>query len=264
MPGLRELQDAMRRCVLSQDEDVAAFVAGRDAHARLAVYRDTYEAVTRRALSLTYPALRRLLGHACFDGLACDYAQTHPPSCAWLDAYGEALPGFVARHASTAALPYLAEVAALEWAVCSVLHAPEAVTPDRPALHALGALAPDAQAALRFRAHPAVRLVATADPADIVWRAVLAGDDATLSRVDLASGPRWLLVERSSAGVDVVAMHERDWRLSEALFAGRPLSEALAYVPAHRGADVAALLAAHLARGRLVARDATTPHSSAS
>jgi hypothetical protein len=263
MPGLRALQDAMRRCVLSRDDDDSAFVAGGHPRARLAVYRNTYAAVTQRALSLNYPALRRLLGEACFDALACDYSETHPPSCAWLDAYGEALPGFVVRHASTAALPYLAQVAALEWAVCSVLHAPDAVALDPPALHALGTLAADAQATLRFRAHPAVRLVATAGPADIVWRAVLEDDDATLARVDLASGPRWLLVERNGAGVDVLAMHEVDWRLSEALFAGRPLIQALACVPEHRAGDAAAVLATHLAGGRLVACDAGPPPSSA-
>ena len=70
---------------------------------------------------------------------------------------------------------------------------------------------PDEQARVRFVAHPSVRLVHTRFPADAIWRAVLARDDAAMASIDLTHGPRWLLVWRSPATIEVTTLSEREW-----------------------------------------------------
>jgi hypothetical protein len=87
-------------------------------------------------------------------------------------------------------------------------------------------------------------------PVDVIWRAVLDRDDAALAVIDPAAGPVWLLVHRAPAGVEVSRLGEGAWHFSAALFAGRPLHQALEEAPCAEGQ---ALLAEHLAAGRFAA-----------
>ena len=114
----------------------------------------------------------------------------------------------------------------------------------------LAALTEDEQAHVFFTPHPSAALVRADHPADSIWRAVLAQDDAALAAIDPASGPVWLLVQRTECGVEVTRLSEAAWRFTEALFAGRPLHSALEEAP---GAEASALLAEHLAAGRFAA-----------
>ena len=49
---------------------------------------------------------------------------------------------------------------------------------------------------MRFVVDPSVSLLRVNYPVDAIWRGVLAGDDAALAAVDLASGPVAMLVQR--------------------------------------------------------------------
>ncbi len=274
-PSLRDLQQAMRRSLLGHDDAIAAFVVddGVAAAERLGIYRNSFVGVATRALRLNHPAVARLVGDDFFDATAQAYIVRHPPASAWLDQYGDAYADFLAQWQAAASLPYLADVARLEWAVSRALHArggaapdtvpdaapgkaahcgaaPDATTLDAAALADLAALAPEAQANVRFVPHPALQLVRTATPADAIWRAVLDRDEAALAAIDLAAGSRWLLVERSDEGVDVVPMHEAGWRFTRALYAGQTLQRALDAVAEGPDFDATTLLAQHFAAGR--------------
>ncbi|MDE2360850.1 MAG: putative DNA-binding domain-containing protein [Betaproteobacteria bacterium] len=251
-PSLRDMQQAMRRSLLGHDDSIAAFVVddGVAATERLGIYRNTFVGVATRALRLNHPAVARLVGDDFFDATAQAYIVRHPPTSAWLDQYGDAYADFLAQWQAVASLPYLADVARLEWAVGRALHAPDAAAVDAATLASLAALAPEAPANVRFDAHPALQLVRTATPADAIWRAVLDRDDAALTSIDLAAGQRWLLVERSNEGVDVVPMHEAGWNFTLALCAGETLQQALDAVAEAPDFDATTLLAQHFAAGR--------------
>ena len=83
--------------------------------------------------------------------------------------YGEGFPAFVAGFPPAGAIPYLADVARLENAWVEAYHAAEA---DALGLDALAAIAPDALGALRFRPHPAARLLRFSHPAASIWAAL--------------------------------------------------------------------------------------------
>lgn len=91
-------------------------------------------------------------------------------------------------------------------------------------------------------------LVAALQPVDEIWRAVLAQDDAALAAIDPASGPVWLLVHRGADGVEVTRLDAAAWQFSSQLFESRPLQ---ALVDAQPRVDQSALLAGHIAAGRL-------------
>src|SRR6202023_2658552 len=111
----------------------------------------------------------------------------------------------------------------------------------------LAALALEDQGRVCFMPHPSVGFVRADYPVDVIWRAVLGGDDAALAALDLDAGPVHLLVQRLASGVEVLRLDERAWRFAAALCHGRPLQAAL---DAATEIDPTGLLAEHLAAGR--------------
>ncbi|TDN64027.1 DNA-binding domain-containing protein [Paraburkholderia sp. BL10I2N1] len=244
-PSLTELQQAMRQSLLHHEhDDVAAVVLadGLDPQARLNIYRNTAAGVLVNALRLAFPCLQRLVGTDFFEGAARLFCTAAPPRSAWLDEFGAAFPEFLAQMPQIASVPYVADVARLEWQVNCVLHAPDVAPLD---LACLAQLDEDALGALRLRPHPAARLLRCEYPADVVWRAVLEQDDRALGAIQLADGPVHLLVQRVTEGVDTLRLSVGEWRISAALFAGEAVGDALACAPE---ADGYALVGAYLAR----------------
>jgi hypothetical protein len=252
-PSLLEVERALRASLAGHEDEAAALhVVGDDIGAaeRLSIYRNTSVATLVTALRLTFPAVCKLVGDEFFEGAARAFIAGHPARSAWLDEYGQGFESFIAQFAAASPLPYLADVAALEWSVSRALHAPEAAPID-PAR--LASLSEDDCRALCLVPHPALALVRTDSPADVIWRAVLEGDDATLGSVDPTQGPVHLLVERregpEGTSVRVQRLDAPGWRLTAALCAGRPLSQAL---EDNTDAAVETVLAEHFARGRFI------------
>jgi hypothetical protein len=259
VPTLLELQRAMRASLVGRDDGAAAAMLAENAPAdRLDIYRNTFMSGVTKALRLSYPAVHRLVGADFFEGAASLFIARHPPRAAYLDEYGAAFPEFLRDFQPAASLRYLADVARLEWAVNRAIHAADADPLD---LSRLSALPPEDQIRVCFVPHPSVALLRSQYPADVIWRAVLNSDDATLAAVELDAGPVHLLVERRATGVEVSRLDDAAWRFAAALCEGRPLAEVFAG-EADTHADT--LLAEHLAAGRFVdfclapAEDVTT------
>jgi hypothetical protein len=230
---------------------------GEDAAQRMSIYRDTSIATLVNALRLTFPAVRRIVGEEFFEGAGRAYIGQELPRSAWLDEYGGGFVAFIAEFPPAASVPYLSDVAALEWAVSRALHAPEATAVDP---RRLAAISPSRSGSLRLVPHPALGLIRSLSPADLIWHSVLAGDERALAAIDLSDQPVYLLVERqlrsrrepASAFARVQRLSEAAWRLTSALCAGRPFGAALEEIA---GADQCAsgVLADHLAAGRFIA-----------
>ncbi|WP_431823718.1 HvfC/BufC family peptide modification chaperone [Burkholderia sp. F1] len=244
-PTLAELQQAVRQSLTGAGDDASAWVAsdGLASPARLSIHRNTATAVLVNALRLAFPAFERLVGADCFEGAARRFIAATLPDSAWLDAYGGAFPAFLAGLPQIASTPCLVDVARLEWQINVILHAPDAAPLS---LAGLASLDDDTLGALRLQRHPAVALLAYDGPADAIWRAVLEQDDAALSRIDPASGPVRLLVQRTEHSIEVLALTGGEWSIAAALVAGEPIRDALS-----RALDVDGLawLTVLLARG---------------
>lgn len=248
MPSLREVQRAVRTSLVEGDDRAASawiVVDGIAAQMRLEVHRRAFAGNLAAALRLSFPAVRQLVGPEFFDDAARRFAHEAPPTEADLDAYGAGFPDFVARLQTAASLPWLPDVARLEWAVTCALHAP-----DAPPLDALSLvdLAAEDHPHVCFVAHPSVSLVSSPYPVDTLWRAVLNRDDAALADLDPDAGPVWLLVHRGAEGVTVTRLDVHAWRFSNDLLSGQPLGRI-----ASEDVDASALLAEHLAAGRFAA-----------
>jgi Putative DNA-binding domain len=247
MSTLLETQRAMRTWLVEGERNAAADLLADGISAdRLDIYRNTFVANATRALRLTYPAVRKLVGDEFFEGAAAAFIAQHPPRSACLDHYGEAFVAFLAAFPPAALLFYLADVARLAWAVSRAIHADDVEPLD---LARLVALSPGEQVRVAFVPHPSVSLLTLATPADTIWRAVLAGDDAALAAVDPAAGAVRLLVERGAGGPEVARLDAAAWHFAAELCCGFPLGIVLAEL-SDGSAEKA--FSAHLAAGRFI------------
>jgi hypothetical protein len=247
VPTLLELQSAFRRSLVARhDGDAVAMLAAHVPANRIDIYRNTFITGLTNALRLSYPAVHRLVGDDFFAAAAADFIAQAPPRTAYLNHYGAAFPEFLQQFPPAAGLAYLADVARLEWAVNTAIHAPDR---EPLALEKLAALAAGDQAARHFVPHPSVSLLRVRHPADDIWRAILNRDDAEMAELAFGTAPIHLLVQRLPIGVEVVRFEESEWRFMAALCAGQPLQMALDNADC---VDVGISLAMHLAAGRFV------------
>jgi len=226
MRSLRETQTAF----------AAAILMGRGGE-RLQVYRNNVFISLRQALADVYPVVRRLVGEEFFNQLARRFVREYPSRSGNLHEFGHELARFLGELPDVSELPYLPDVAALEWALHEVFHEAEAPPFDFSKLS-------DPENA-RLPLHPAARLIASRYPVLAIWEANQADDPGV---VDLDAGGDWLIVFRDGLDPAITRVSPGEFALLSALAQHMTLGEACeAAVAAEPQLDLAA------AMGRFVA-----------
>jgi hypothetical protein len=234
MPTLRELQHRLRVGLLADDEAITGDVAGDGLTpaARIAVYRHHVLTSLTAALEATFPVVMRLVDPRFFR-YACDrYVRTAPPAGPCLFEYGATFPDFLADFRPCRHLPWLPDVARLEWAMNVALHAPDAVPLGLTSARAMGAAA---LAGRPLGLHPSVTLLVSPWPVDAIWRAHRPDADPD-GPLDLDGGQTRLAVWRRDDAVVFRPLSPAALAFRRAIGRGAPLAEAAAAV------EVAALL----------------------
>jgi len=138
---------------------------GRSADKRFNVYRNNVVVSLSDALAAGFPVIRKLVGEDFFRAMAGVFVRAHPPVSPVLTFYGDAFPAFLEGFDPVAHLPYLADVARLEFALRQAYHAADAAPAPADTLQN-----PRLMEA-RLRLAPATRLVASPYPIHAIWRA---------------------------------------------------------------------------------------------
>lgn len=194
MPSLREQQEAFG----------AALLEGGGS-ARMAVYRGNVFGNWRGTLAGAYPVTRVIVGDPFFGALARAYGRARPSRSGDLNEFGEGLAAFLETFPDTQDLPYLPDVARLEWLV-------------HRAYYAADARAFEPERALEARLAPACGLLESAWPLAAIWQAHQPGGDP--ASVDLAAGPERVLVLRPAWRVEVRALTRGDFHFLAGLGGG--------------------------------------------
>lgn len=92
----------------------------------LMAYQANGHALAERSLQAAYPVIAALIGHENFAPLARELWHRHPPARGDLARWGDALPAFLRGHPQLTDLPWLADVARVEWALHRAAGAPDA------------------------------------------------------------------------------------------------------------------------------------------
>ena len=218
---------------------------------RFSVYRNNVASTLIEALGDNFPLCRSLVGERFFDAMADVYRREHPPRSPILFRYGDTFPDFAAAFAPARSVPYLADLARLEWAWLQSHHAADAVPLDAGAL---AAFAPDALAALKVTLHPALAIVRSRYPIVSIATRLRADDD--LAGLDLTEAQDALLT-RPALDVALRLLPPGAFAFIEAL-AGQPLGSAAEIASAVRGFDLAANIAALFEVGAVIHLESET------
>ncbi|MAU41655.1 MAG: hypothetical protein CMF31_08530 [Kordiimonas sp.] len=124
LPSLGRLQSSFQRNIIGHshmdvdDKELLPFIIenGIPAGERLDIYRNNSFITLREALKATFPVVCQLGGEDFFNMLAAAYIRQCPPAKASLIFYGDRFAALIDEDKRTASIPYLGDVARLEWA----------------------------------------------------------------------------------------------------------------------------------------------------
>lgn len=133
----------------------------------LEVHRAQARAHATQALMHAYPVVGALIGEDSHAALAQRLWRTHPPRRGDLAHWGRALPGCIEGLPGLARLPYLGDVARVEWALHEAAGAPDVA----PALTSLTRLVEEDPAGLTLSLAPGTTLLTSPWPVVSIVRA---------------------------------------------------------------------------------------------
>jgi hypothetical protein len=212
MPSLRDLQ---RRFAEALRDDAPPSPG-------LRVYRNTVRANHRSALGATYPVVRALVGGPFFDTAVDAYADAHPSTSGDLNVYGAEFGEFLAAYPHATHLPYLGDVARLEWALDEAARAADVDVAPQVVIAALK----DATAEHGLVLHPSVRLLLSRHPVWRIWHVHQPEHTGDMSvALDEATGH--VLVHREPGAIAVEQLPAAEWAFLQAARDGDALGRAL-------------------------------------
>ena len=216
---------------------------GRPAGRRFAVYRNNVAVSLTEALETGFPVLRKLLGDANFKGLAGLFLRRHPPASPLLMRYGAEMPAFLEGLPQLAHLPYLGDVARLEFALRESYHAADAEPVARATLEAMP---PEDLVRARLTLAPAVRVLSSPWPILAIWER-----NSRDGAPKPAMAPQDVLVTRPSFDPEPRLLPHGGAAFVEALQLGLTVGQAFDRASAREGFDPAEPLAALLSGGAI-------------
>jgi len=199
MPALHELQAAMSRAILTGDARPIGRhieVIGADPSNRLSIYRNNTFVSLTDALMATFPAVVRIVDERFFRYMAHTFIAARPPREPILSNYGAELVSFVGSFEPCRSLPYLSDLARLEWAINEA--GLESIEPELP-VAALAQIAPDVLAAGSVRLQPSLRLIVSRWPVLAIWQANQ--PKSTTEQPTLERSATRVLIRRKGNGV---------------------------------------------------------------
>lgn len=189
----------------------------KEAATRFAVYRNNVAHSLGQALLRRYPVVQRLVGDPFFAAMAQEFIATYPPRSPVLQEWGADFADFLAAFPPVATLPYLPDVARLEWTRGLAYHAADA-SPIEPETLPIRDL---------LHLHPSVSMLRLEHPAVSIWQANQPDRDGHVS----ARGSEIALIwRRTDFSVATQAVTPEDADFIAALLAGQSLAQAAALV----------------------------------
>jgi hypothetical protein len=211
---------------------------------RFKIYRNNVQHSLTRALAARFPVTERLVGAEFFSAMACVFIATSPPVNPVVLRWGATFGAFLDQFPPVAHLPFLGDVARLEYARGHAYHAADA---DPIAPEALNA--PDLDL-LRLVLHPSVVLFVGRFGAAQIWQS----HQAEFTRGPILQGEDHVLIARQPDFAVIVERLDPDtFAVLLALQNGEPLGRAAA------AADPTPALTLLLRHGLIIATETGAP-----
>jgi hypothetical protein len=222
MPPLRDIQEAFHASIFQNDTRLNNQITERNGLSggtRLNIYRSSVLGIQTDALAAVYPVIQRLVGEPFFRTIGRDYLRKHPSPSGDLHQLGAQMSGFLAMLTAVSELPYLADVARLEWAWHRVFHAANDTDLD---LQALANIPAEEQAGINFSLRNGAHLLESDYPVHRIWEVNQKEytDDET---IDLAEGGVHLLIWRNGFELRIDPLEKAESHFLHGIKEGLPL-----------------------------------------
>jgi uncharacterized protein len=227
MPDLAESQHRFAQALdgAHAPESCAQLFIGseQDVARRLAVYQANRLATGSQALAAAYPVIGKVVGTEFFEAMARVYL-THSPSASGdLNEYGVELPAFLEGFVPVRELPYLPDLARLEWAVHRAHFSADSTGLD---LARLAAVTQAQQPSLHLKLNPLCAVFESRYPLAQIWEIHQAAHTGEFS-VQFEGGPFHALVSRPRFRAQAGAIGGGEYAFLAATASGANLSDAL-------------------------------------
>lgn len=204
MTKLRELQSEFVAALFDPGHAPPSDMASRDPrHAthRFNVYRNNVFVSLADLLQAYFPVVARLVSEEFFRAMAREFVRESPPRSPILSRFGDRFPAFIQGFPPAQDLPYLADVARLEWLRQRAYHAPDQASLSAGDFAAISARhLPKAT----FELHPSAGLLVSRFPVVSIWRTNT--QDLEVRPISLDEGGEAALVVRPRLEVLVVPL----------------------------------------------------------
>ena len=235
-PSLAEVQRALSARICGNDapsplDEWIRVPRGADPSVRLAIHLEGYPARIASSLAEAFPAFANILGDGSLAKLTDRFIECDLSPERNLNRIGRTLPGFLESDPLTREVPFLPDLAALEWAIFECFHSESGRDLD-PA--AIGDYSLDDWARIRITFRPGTAVVNSAWPIRVLW---LTRDlDRSEIDVDLGDRPEQVLVYRVGLSVETRSIDPLEAHALERLLDGAHLSEVMTEL-SERGAE---------------------------
>lgn len=230
MISLAELQALFREAVFETGAEQPATralsrhvnaTAGLSSMQHLQIYQRAVMSTLERALEQIYPVCLQLVGDEFFGGMARIFARRYPSRSPDLADYGAEFAEFISAFKPAEELPYLADVARLEWAWHRAFNAPDEPPMDPAALTAVPA---EDIRRIVFRLPASASLLQSRYPVERIWQ-VNQPDWIGTQHVDLGSGGLNMLVWRKDHVMRIDGIDDTAWALLNLIERGATMAE---------------------------------------
>lgn len=195
---------------------------GLSAEARLRIYRRSGKEIHAAALRTSYPAVLALVGKEWFDQTAAGYRSAYPPDSGNLQQFGSCLGDYLETLPACRDLPYLPDVARLEWLRQQTILA---VEPGPIAAEALIEGLKNADDAARIALHPSVHWLGSRHRILTIWGFAMQPSSEQLKLDGVGEN---VVLWREGDAVAMAAPDPASFACITALALGRPLRDACA------------------------------------
>ncbi len=225
--SLKDLQNKFSDFIYTGElsPELNELVATRDSFAaeeQLFLYKNNCMSFLKDRLRNLYPTVSSLVGEGFFKTLMHHYIQLNPSRSGDLNEYGGEFAEFVSKFPAAQTVPYLADVARIEWS-WSLL----SVAEDNAAfeLEKLEGIAPKQFQNLILVLQTAFCAVASQYPIVDIWELSQANSDDE-SSVSLDDGEQFVLLHRSADDVEMQEISAADYHFISYLYEGLTLMQA--------------------------------------
>ena len=221
-----------------------------NAKQRLHIYRDSILSNKINSLASIYNVCKRLVGEEFFAAMAENYCLQTKATDPDLNNYGASFADFIADFPPAAGLPYLSDVAKLEWAWHLAFNGPAAGQLD---FSVLASLPEEDLAKLCIEIPENCSLLQSKYPIMKIWQVNQTDFDGD-PVVSLDEGANFLIIWRKKFDVRIEQCHPTHWQCLKWLNNGLYLEQVLENcVELDPTIDVSALLPELASRGWLTA-----------